>query len=130
MAADTNISDLCPELQIIYRQWLAQCHAAGLAVKVIVTWRDAANQNAAKAAGLSKACFGASPHNCCDDTGAPASKAFDFAVFDENACYITDGADTRYRQAGEIGKGLGLVWGGDWVHFKDFDHLELNNWKG
>ncbi len=55
--------------------------------------------------------------------------AFDFAIFDENAKYITDGSDTRYRQAGEIGKSLGLEYGGDWVKWKDFDHLQLAGWK-
>lgn len=124
---DNNITDLCPELQNIYKQWLAQCHDAGLAVRAIVTWRSSSDQNTAKANGLSNACAGQSPHNCCDVSGAPASKAFDFAVFD-NAQYIKDGTDPRYKQAGKIGERLGLVWGGSW-HKPDYDHLELSNWK-
>lgn len=126
---DSNINDLCPELLVLYREWLIRCHAAGLAVRAIVTWRSDIEQNTAKAKGLSKACAGESPHNCCSADGLPYSKAFDFAVFDENAHYVTDGTDERYRQAGEIGKELGLIWGGDWPHFKDWDHLELPNWK-
>lgn len=125
---DSNINDLCPELLILYREWLMQCHAAGLAVKAIVTWRNPIDQNIAKAKGLSNAAAGESPHNCCDSSGLPNSKAFDFAVFDEGAHYITDGTDPRYRQAGEIGKKLGLEWGGDW-HHPDWDHLQLLNWE-
>lgn len=126
---DRDIRDLCPELLIIYREWLMQCHEAGLAVKAIVTWRSASDQDKAKASGLSNASAGKSPHNCCDVNGKPASKAFDFAVFDADASYVTNGSDSRYRKAGEIGKSLGLTWGGDFHSFKDFDHLELSNWK-
>lgn len=126
---DSAITDLCPELLSIYRQWLMQCHEDGLATKAIVTWRSDIDQNIAKAKGLSNASAGQSPHNCCDDDGNPASRAFDFAIFDENAKYITDGTDARYRQAGEIGKSLGLIWGGDFKSFPDYDHLEISGWK-
>jgi len=125
---DRNLLHLCPELLKIYRDWIMECHAADLAVKVIVTWRSADDQNAAKASGLSNAHAGQSPHNCCDKYGNPASRAFDFAVFDENAAYIKDGTDSRYKQAGEIGEKCGLVWGGRWTH-PDYDHLEMANWK-
>lgn len=125
---DNNIADLCPSLLILYREWLMQCHEAGLAVKAIVTWRSGIDQNAVKASGLSNAAAGQSPHNCCSSDGLPASKAFDFAVFDEDATYVRDGNDPRYRQAGEIGKALGLEWGGDWAK-PDWDHLQLANWK-
>lgn len=124
---DNNINDLCPELLTIYREWLMQCHEAGLAVKAIVTWRDGIDQDAAKSNGLSNAGAGQSPHNCCDNHGLPSSKAFDFAIFD-NGQYIKDGADPRYTKAGEIGEGLGLHWGGRW-HHPDWDHLELTDWK-
>lgn len=125
---DSNLLHLDPDLFKIYRQWITQCHAAGLAVKVIVTWRSAADQNAVKANNLSNASAGQSPHNCCDAEGDPCSRAFDFAVFDKNAAYIKDGADPRYRHAGVIGERLGLVWGGRWKH-PDYDHLEMKNWK-
>lgn len=126
---DRDVNHLCPELLVLYREWLIRCHAAGLAVKVIATWRSASEQNIAKAAGKSKAAAGQSPHNCTDSKGNPASRAFDFACFDENAAYITDGADDRYTQAGEIGKDLGLVWGGDFKSIFDPSHLELPNWR-
>lgn len=125
---DSNINDLCPELQAIYQQWLTQCHNAGLAVRAIVTWRSGIDQDAAKAKGLSNAMAGQSPHNCCNPDGFPFSKAFDFAVFDADASYVKDGEDDRYRRAGEIGKTLGLAWGGDW-HHPDWDHLELLDWR-
>ena len=127
--SDRAISDLCPELQILAREWLAQCKAAKLNVGLIVTWRSPADQNAAEAEGLSNASAGQSPHNCCNTDGTPASKAFDFGVFEADGKYVTDGSDARYQQAAEIGKSLGLVWGGDFSSIFDPDHLELSNWK-
>jgi peptidoglycan L-alanyl-D-glutamate endopeptidase CwlK len=126
---DSNIADLCPELRAIYREWLMQCHAAGLAVKVICTWRSDIEQEAAKAKGFSRASAGESPHNCKDENGNPASKAFDFAIFDKDARYIMDGADDRYTTAGEIGEKLGLRWGGRFKSIFDPSHLELSTWR-
>lgn len=127
--SDRAISDLCPALQIIAREWLAQCAAQGLKAALIVTWRSGADQDKDHAEGLSCATSGQSPHNLCAADGSPASAAFDFGVFESNGAYVTDGKDPRYAQAAGIGKSLGLIWGGDFHDFPDFDHLELANWK-
>lgn len=123
-----DINDLCPEAQTLCREFMAQCKAAGIDARQIVTYRGPAEQNAAKAAGLSNAAAGQSPHNYCDADGKPASRAFDFGIFEDHGVYITDGEDERYLQAGEIGEGVGLSWGGRWQH-PDYDHMELRNWK-
>lgn len=125
MTAD--LAQLCPELWPIAREFLAQCTSQKLIVKILVTWRSSVDQDKAKAAGLSNASAGESPHNVCDASGTPASCAFDFGIFD-NGTYITDGSDERYNQAGQIGKHLGLCWGGDFHSIFDPDHLELPNW--
>jgi len=127
--SDRAINDLCQPLQSIYTQWLTSCKAVGLNVAAIVTWRSGSDQNTDAAKGLSNAKAGQSPHNCCNADGTPASRAFDFGVFETNGHYVTNGEDPRYKQAAEIGKTLGLIWGGDWPDFKDFDHLELANWR-
>ena len=127
MTAD--LTQLCPALQPIAQQWLDNCHAANLKVSITVTWRSAIAQEQAKAAGLSNAGAGQSPHNVCDVNGNPNSCAFDFACFADDATYITDGTDPKYTQAGAIGKALKLVWGGDFISFPDFDHLELAVWR-
>jgi peptidoglycan LD-endopeptidase CwlK len=126
---DRDVNHLHPDLLKIYRTWLMECHAAGLAVKVIATWRSPDEQNIAFKTGKSRAKAGQSPHNCTGKDGKPAAKAFDFAVFDEHARYVTDGSDPRYLMAGEIGKKLGLVWGGDFKSIFDPSHLELPNWR-
>lgn len=126
--ADNNLADLDPRMQVLCREWMAQCKNAGLDVRVTITWRDAAAQDAAYAAGLSHARAGQSPHECVDANGNPCARAFDFAIFDADGHYITNGEDPRYRQAGEIGEGIGLVYGGVW-HHPDWDHLQLAGWK-
>ena len=131
---DRDPNHLCEPLRVIYAEWLDRCTVAGLQAKAVVTWRSSLDQNIAKANGLSNATAGDSPHDCCDANGNPASRAFDFGIFEEHGVYITDGNDTRYRQAGEIGEKLGLEWGGRWTLENDgckpdFDHLQLANWK-
>jgi hypothetical protein len=125
---DRDPNHLCEPLRVIYQEWLDRCTAAGLQVKAIVTYRSGLDQDVAKQNGLSNASAGQSPHNCTDANGNPASKAFDFGIFEDHGVYITDGTDDRYRQAAEIGEQLGLEWGGRWLH-PDFDHLEMANWK-
>ncbi len=136
--SDRDPAHLHPALKTIYMQWLPKCYGAGIMVKPIVTWRDAADQDKAEAEGKSRASFGQSPHNHTLPDGTPAALAFDFGVFecdDEgDEKYITDGTDPRYRQAGEIGVALGLVYGGYWTYEEDgcgpdWDHLEMANWK-
>ena len=129
MTADRDPNHLCEPLRVIYAEWLERCSAAGLDVKAIATWRSALDQDAAKVEGLSNAAAGQSPHDICDANGNPNSYAFDFGVFEDYGVYITDGSDPRYRQAGEIGKALGLVYGGDFHSIVDPDHLELPGWQ-
>lgn len=53
--------------------------------------------------------------------------AFDFCV-----CDIVGGklvpnwfVDKRWKRVGELGKKLGLEWGGSWTSFKDYPHFQL-----
>ncbi|KYD18745.1 M15 family metallopeptidase [Saccharococcus caldoxylosilyticus] len=52
--------------------------------------------------------------------------AFDFCV-----CDVVKGSlvpnwkvDRRWLRVGQIGKSLGLEWGGDWKSFKDYPHFQ------
>lgn len=125
---DTNLQDLHPYLQPIAQKCLdiyeikyPNRHPA----KIIQTWRSAADQQQAYDDGLSNAKPGESKHEFMIN-GKPASRAFDFAVFNDDGSYISDGTDEWYEDFADIGKSLGLCWGGDWTGgFKDYDHLEL-----
>lgn len=127
---DANINDLDLELRPIAQKCLADYVAAYPGrhpAKILITWRSNADQEAAYNAGLSKCKAGEGKHNCMID-GKPASRAFDFAVFDEDGNYITDGTDDWYADFGAIAVKNGLNWGGNWTGgFKDWDHCELPN---
>lgn len=134
--ADRSLSDLDPAFQPVAQQFLDACNAAiaPSSVRPIVTWRDAADQNAAEECGLSKAGAGESPHNCVDANGNPAARALDFGVFAPDGTYVTRGEDDRYAQCGTIAVGLGLVYGGNWTPETDgcdpdADHVEIAAWR-
>jgi hypothetical protein len=94
---------------------------------MIQGWRDPTYQDQLNSSGVS-ALNGSESLHCCTENGKPASKAFDFGVFETDGAYVTDGNDPRYALAGEVAKGLGLVWGGDFVHpCPDPDHIQLSS---
>lgn len=123
--------ELHPDLRAKCREFLARCAAAGLAVRVLYTYRSAAEQDKLYAQGrtapgrrVTNLRGGASKHNATLD-GKPAARAFDFGCFTPGGKYVADGSDPLYTKAGEIGESLGLVWGGRWVSPFDPSHLEL-----
>ena len=118
---DASLDDLDEDTYALWQKWDAAMTAEPLHHKVTVTWRDAADQNKAHAEGLSNAGAGESPHNCTDEEGNPASCAWDFAIYNDDGSYVTNGEDPRYARAGAIAEGLGLIWGGRW-HKPDWDH--------
>jgi hypothetical protein len=133
---DRNPTDLDPALQPIAAKVMMAGNAAIAPSKVAitVTWRSPSDQQAAKAAGLSKAGAGQSPHNCTLADGTPAARAFDFAIFDENGAYVTDGRDSRYAAVGQIAVAAELEWAGNWTLEKDgcepdYDHCQMANWR-
>lgn len=129
--AETSLADLDPYLASAYMEWVRKCTDVFAAqnltgtVRIIQGWRDPAYQNELQSAGVSHLNGSESLH-CCTVAGKPASKAFDFGVFDEDGGYVTNGDDPRYAAAGAVAKGMGLVWGGDFVHpGPDPDHIQL-----
>lgn len=124
--ADTDINDLHPDLKPLAEEFLRQYTALGRKVKIIQTWRSSEYQAELHAKNPTGAAPpGKSKHEFMID-GKPASKAFDFALYDEDGDYIEDGTDNWYAEAGDIATNLGLLWGGNFVHAKkDWDHCEL-----
>ena len=93
----------------------------GLTIKIISGTRTFAEQNKLYAQGRSKpgkrvtnAPGGFSNHNF--------GIAFDVGIFRGNA-YL--GEHGVYGEIGEIGKSLGLEWGGDWKRFVDEPHYQM-----
>jgi len=114
-----DLSLLNPRLHILCIEFLSKVPNA----IVTETWRDPAREDQLHAQGITPATGKTCKHCCLDDEGKPASKAFDFLLLDKGKI-ISDGTDPRYSEAGQIGKALGLTWGGDF-HKPDYDHFEI-----
>jgi hypothetical protein len=131
-----SLADLDPAFQPMVEAWITRCNAAlaPSSMRVTVTYRSGADQDAAKAAGLSKAAAGASPHNCTMPDGSPGARAVDFGVFGPDGSYVTDGSDPRYAQCGWIAVDMNMFWGGNWTLAvdncePDADHIQMINWR-
>lgn len=120
---DRNLDDLHPSIEPLAKQFLAECATDGLKVIITETWRDPVREDQLHAQGITAA-TGKTCKHCFTINGAPAGKAFDFALLDENNRMIQDGTDERYSQAGLIATKLGMIYGGNFTH-PDWDHCEI-----
>lgn len=120
-----DISLLHPELRDICREFIARCKAKGLAVGISQTRRTKAEQDALYAQGrttpgsiVTNAKYPLSPHNW--------GLAFDIYRNDGKGAY--NDTDGWFSRCGEVGKSLGLFWGGDFKSFRDKPHFELKKY--
>lgn len=116
---------LHPRLQEIVKEFEKRCKAAGLNVLVTETYRSKSEQDALYAQGRTK------PGNIVTNAKYPLSPhcwgvAFDFCRNVRGREY--DDSDGFFAKCGEIGKSLGLFWGGDFRSFVDKPHLELKKY--
>lgn len=123
--ASRKLSDLTPELKEICEEFKEQCAEAGIDVLVYCTWRGEEEQNKAFAEGKSKLKYPKSKHNCVDSEGNPASRAFDCVPTKGNLLLWSDAQ--KYAKMGEIGRGLGLRWGGEFRGLVDKPHFEMKD---
>lgn len=121
-----EIGDLEPETRRMCVEFLAECEAAGLLVKITHTLRTMEEQAHLYAKGrtlpgpqVTKAKPGQSPHNY--------GMAFDVA-FEGKTPYPKE-TDPRWEQLGKIGEMVGLKWGGRWKGFPDRPHFERPQWR-
>ncbi len=121
--SESNIDGLLPIVRPFARQLIAQANEelAPKTVKITSGYRTFSEQNELYEQGRSKpgkivsnARGGYSNHNF--------ALAFDVTLFDEEGKPIWESA--LYKQIGRIGRGLGLIWGGDW-NTPDEPHFEL-----
>lgn len=133
---DRALGDLDPRLQILAQKFLDQCQAEEIDSFITETYRNEAEQNADYAQGrtapgriITNARYGESPHNCVDENGNPAARAFDFAMKDATGILDWDASDPEWQRAISIGEALGLFSGSEFHSPKDSPHLELHNWK-
>lgn len=120
-----DISQLHPEVQKLAEKLIEQCAAVGLKIKITDCLRSKAEQDALYAQGRTKS------GSIVTNVKYPNSMhnwgiAFDFCRNDGKGAY--NDLDGFFSRVGNIGKSLGLEWGGDWTSFVDKPHFQLRGW--
>ncbi|CAH0305470.1 peptidoglycan-binding protein [Priestia megaterium] len=121
--AEDRLSKIHPTLADKARQLIAKAHEEGIDLVVTQGLRTIAEQNALYAQGrtapgkiVTKAKGGSSYHNF--------GLAFDIAVRKENGEIDWD-STKLYSRVGQLGKSIGLEWGGDFKSIRDTPHFQL-----
>jgi peptidoglycan L-alanyl-D-glutamate endopeptidase CwlK len=123
--SEKNIATLHPDAQAWAREFLRRVLASEIQVKIIAGLRTYEEQNALYAKGrtkpgsiVTKVKGGYSLHNF--------GIAWDIGVFNGSK-YLEK--SPLYDKAGEIGRNMGLEWGGDWKSFVDKPHFQCKTGK-
>lgn len=127
--SEQNIATLLPDVQRAARALVVAVNntlrikfSSSASIKVISGTRTPEEQNALYAKGRTAA------GSIVTNARALYSNhnfgiAFDIGVFGPDGHYYEE--HSAYDIAGEVGKSLGLSWGGDWDSFQDKPHFEL-----
>lgn len=114
-----SIDTLRPKVRELARRLVAECKKRGFVIRVVRGRRSVAQQEKYYAQGRTKpglvitsARGGYSFHNY--------GVAFDIRPVEKDE----KKKKALYREAGRMGKKLGLVWGGDWKRFPDMPHFQ------
>jgi len=112
-----GIEKLHPLVQVMAQRLIVLCEDAGLSIKISDTLRTKAEQDAIPATNTN-AKYPNSYHNW--------GLAFDFFRAEKGREW--DNNDKFFDKVGEIGKSIGLTWGGDFKKLKgDVGHFQDNN---
>lgn len=119
MARDINL--LHPKVQELAVKLVEECDKKGLKIKITDTLRSESEQNSLYAQGRTK------PGSVVTNAKYPCSNhnwgiAFDFCRNDGLGAYNDN--DGFFAKVGQVGKSIGLSWGGDWTSFVDKPHFE------
>jgi phage tail protein X len=121
--SEKRLAALNPQLSERGRTMLDRCARGGLALLVTQGLRTWEEQDALFAQGrtapgkiVTNARGGQSYHNF--------GLAFDVLVLDAMGKAEWDPTHPGWRQAADVGKALGLEWGGDWQTIKDQPHFQ------
>lgn len=120
--ADKKLQGVHPTVAAKARQLISQAYKEGIPIIITQGFRSVEEQNELYAQGRTKpgkivtnARGGYSYHNF--------GLAFDFAVLNPDGS-VNWNVDAKWKRVGQIGKSLGLEWGGDWTSFKDYPHFQ------
>lgn len=120
--AEKKLQGVHPVVAAKARQLIEEAYREGINVIITQGLRTVEEQNALYAQGRTKpgkivtnAKGGYSYHNF--------GLAFDFAILNPDGS-VSWNVDEKWKRVAQIGKSLGLEWGGDWKDFKDYPHFQ------
>ena len=122
-----DITKCHPSLQAAFKELATRCNAQGLTIGLGECFRTVAEQDALYAQGRTES--GSIVTNAKGSSYSSQHQwgiAFDFYRNDGKGAY--NDSDHFFQQVGEVGKSLGLGWGGDWISIVDKPHIYLPNW--
>lgn len=111
MLANKRVEELQPWMQYAYKQLVIKCKKAGFDILLIETKRSQERQDDIYKDGTGPKELGPHGFGCAFDTAPLTNSKLDWANI------------ALFKKMGEIGKRLGLAWGGDWKKF-DCPHFE------
>lgn len=119
---EKKLRSMHPELRTKVEKVLQALKGRGFQPTVFYGWRSVAVQMQLYFKGNSKVKF--SFHNAQHPDGTPNAHAAD--IVDSRFGWAPEAEQTGFWKAlGEEAKKQGLVWGGDWVTFRDWAHVQL-----
>jgi peptidoglycan L-alanyl-D-glutamate endopeptidase CwlK len=124
MVNSRNIDDLRPDVANACKKVISLSKDLGIDIIIISTVRDDEYQAKLYAQGRDEP--GQIVTNARYTTFHGAGLAFDFCPIDKEGNCMWNRGDL-FVKVGEIGKLLGLEWGGDWKTIVDMPHLQ---WSG
>ena len=118
-----HMAKLVPEVAELAKRHIEACSAEGIELVIVQSVRTMEEQAAIYARGRTasgKAVTAAKPGMSWHNYG----RAYDVAVIEGGRI---DWKSPKYARAGELGKSLGLVWGGDFKSVRgDLGHFEFH----
>jgi hypothetical protein len=118
----SSLERLQPKAAELARQLIAKAKEKGIEIRIISGLRTIEEQEALYANGRAKpGPIMTSARRSAHNTGL----AFDIVIFKTDR-YVWEGPE--YTIVGQLGKELGLIWGGDWK-FADPPHFETTDAK-
>jgi peptidoglycan L-alanyl-D-glutamate endopeptidase CwlK len=119
-----RLNQLNPYIAYLGEQLILKCAEQNINIKITQGLRTYEEQNALYAQGrttpgriVTNAPGGFSIHNF--------GYAFDIVILDSNYEDGLDWTDEHYYPIGQIGKSIGLEWGGDFTSIKDTPHFQF-----
>lgn len=117
---EKKLASLEPSFRPKIERVIAKLKADGFQPKIVFGWRSVQVQAKLKREGKTKVSF--SFHNAQKPDGTPNAWAVD--IVDTRWAWNEPDCHKFFRALGDAGKAEGLVWGGDWVSFRDWAHLQ------